>query len=480
VSVTVNAPPPADFTIGASPSSLSIVQGSGATSTISTSQVGSAGTVSLSASVNPADPGVTAALSATSLAAGGGSTLTVSAASDAILGSYTVTVTGTEGGFTHSVDVAVTVSAPAPADFGIAANPSSLALVQGDSGSSAIGTTQIGSAGTVNLSVSVDPPGAGVTASLADAAVAAGGGTTLTVATDATALGSYTVTVSGDEGGTAHSTTVSVTVNAPPPADFTLSATPSTQSVAQGGSASGSVGTTQVGSAGTVGLSIDVSPAGAGVTASLGAASLAAGGSTTYTVSAATDAAPGSYTVTVSGSEGAFAHSASIAVTVTPASCTNTTQLFGNPGFESGSVIWTSTPAVIDGTVNGSAPHSGSWKAWLDGYGRAHTDDVYQTVTIPASACSATLSFWLKIVTAETTTVTPFDTLTVTVRNSAGTVLSTLATWSNLNKSADYVQKSFDVSAFKGQTVRLQFHGVEDSSLQTSFFVDDTALNVVQ
>ena len=34
---------------------------------------------------------------------------------------------------------------------------------------------------------------------------------------------------------------------------------------------------------------------------------------------------------------------------------------------------------------------------WLDGYGRTHTDDLYQTVTIPAGACSATLSFWLKI-----------------------------------------------------------------------------------
>ena len=107
-------------------------------------------------------------------------------------------------------------------------------------------------------------------------------------------------------------------------------------------------------------------------------------------------------------------------------------------------------------------------------------DDLFQTVNIPAGACSATFSFWLWIATAETTTVTPFDTLTVTVRNSAGTVLSTLATFSNLNRSSGYVQRSFDVSAFKGQTVRLQFHGVEDSSLQTSFIIDDTALTVTQ
>ena len=66
------------------------------------------------------------------------------------------------------------------------------------------------------------------------------------------------------------------------------------------------------------------------------------------------------------------------------------------------------------------------------------------------------------------------------MRNTSGTVLSTLATYSNLNKSTAYLQKTFDVSSFSGQTVRIQFHGVEDVSLQTSFFIDDTALTVVQ
>jgi len=135
---------------------------------------------------------------------------------------------------------------------------------------------------------------------------------------------------------------------------------------------------------------------------------------------------------------------------------------------------------VIDGSTSGSAPRTGSFKAWLDGYGTTHTDDLFQNVTIPAGACSATLSFWLKITTAETTTTTAFDKLTVTVRNTAGTVLATLATYSNLNKSSVYVQKSFDLTSFKGQTVRIQFHGTEDVSLQTSFFIDDTALTVTQ
>ncbi|HYX91899.1 MAG TPA: serine protease, partial [Myxococcaceae bacterium] len=113
-------------------------------------------------------------------------------------------------------------------------------------------------------------------------------------------------------------------------------------------------------------------------------------------------------------------------------------------------------------------------------YGTSHVDDLMQTVTIPAGACTATLSFWLWIATSETTTTTAFDTLDVTVEDTAGSVLSTLATYSNLNRSSSYVQRSFDISAFKGQTVVLHFHGVEDFSLQTSFLVDDTALNVTQ
>ena len=84
----------------------------------------------------------------------------------------------------------------------------------------------------------------------------------------------------------------------------------------------------------------------------------------------------------------------------------------------------------------------------------------------------------MHIDTAETTTTTAFDVLSVQVLNTSGTVLSTLGTFSNLNKAAGYTQRSFDVTAFKGQTIQIRFRGVEDSSLQTSFVIDDTALNV--
>ncbi|HXO40180.1 MAG TPA: carbohydrate-binding protein CenC, partial [Thermoanaerobaculia bacterium] len=121
---------------------------------------------------------------------------------------------------------------------------------------------------------------------------------------------------------------------------------------------------------------------------------------------------------------------------------------------------------------------TGSWKAWLDGYGTAHTDTMQQTVTLPVGITTATLSFWLHVDTAETSTTNAYDTLTVQIRDASGTVLATLATYSNLNANTGYVQKTFDVSSFKGQTIQVYLVGAEDSSLQTSFVVDDFALNV--
>lgn len=151
-------------------------------------------------------------------------------------------------------------------------------------------------------------------------------------------------------------------------------------------------------------------------------------------------------------------------------------QLLANPGFESGSTSWTSSSGVITSST-GQAARTGSYKAWLGGYGSATTDTLAQSVTIP-SGCAATLSFYLHIDTAETTTSTAYDTLKAQVLGSSGTVLATLATYSNLNAATGYTQRSFDLSGYAGQTVTVKFTGIEGSTLQTSFVIDDTALNV--
>ncbi|MFG2352198.1 M4 family metallopeptidase [Streptomyces sp. NPDC048521] len=181
-----------------------------------------------------------------------------------------------------------------------------------------------------------------------------------------------------------------------------------------------------------------------------------------------TAAGTSSTTVTVTDSTGATG-TATFTWTVSTGGgggCTSA-QLLSNPGFESGSTGWTATSGVIT-TDSGEASHGGSYKAWLDGYGSTHTDTLSQSVTIPAG-CKATLTFYLHIDTAETGT-TQYDKLTVT----AGS--KTLATYSNVNAASGYSQKSFDLSSLAGSTVTLKFNGVEDSSLQTSFVADDTAL----
>ncbi|MEV7120229.1 protease pro-enzyme activation domain-containing protein [Kitasatospora griseola] len=145
-------------------------------------------------------------------------------------------------------------------------------------------------------------------------------------------------------------------------------------------------------------------------------------------------------------------------------------QLLGNPGFETGTAApWTTSTGVVDNSAS-EAAHSGSWKAWMNGYGSAHTDTVSQSVAVPAG-CKAAFSFWLHVDTAETGT-TAYDKLTLSVNGTS------VATYSNLDKSTGYVQKTVDLSAYAGQTVTVKFTGVEDASLQTSFVIDDTALTV--
>jgi len=155
------------------------------------------------------------------------------------------------------------------------------------------------------------------------------------------------------------------------------------------------------------------------------------------------------------------------------------TQILGNTGFENGTntAPWVLTSGVINNT-SGEPPHSGLWDAWLDGYGTTHTDTAAQTVTIPAGKTSATLSYWLHIDTAEAPGSAAYDTLKLQVLNSSGTVLATLATFSNLNAAAGYQVHTANLKPYIGQKVTIKFTGSEDYSNQTSFVLDDVTLTV--
>jgi hypothetical protein len=142
-------------------------------------------------------------------------------------------------------------------------------------------------------------------------------------------------------------------------------------------------------------------------------------------------------------------------------------QLLKNPGFESGATYWSSTSGVIN--TDGAYAHSGVGYAWLDGYGYTHTDTLSQSVTIKAG-CKATLTYWLMISTQEGPG-TAYDFLKLQING------TTKQTFSNLN-AGPYAQHSLDLSAYAGQTVTIKWIGTEDASLATSFWIDDTAVNL--
>ncbi|MEZ0070231.1 endo-1,4-beta-D-glucanase Y [Streptacidiphilus sp. MAP12-20] len=272
-----------------------------------------------------------------------------------------------------------------------------------------------------------------------------------------------------------------------PAEDFSLSASPTAASVTAGQAATATV-STAVTSGRTESVSLTASGAPSGATVSFSPASVSSGGSSTMTVSTTSTVAAGSYPITVTGTAASGSHSASYTLTVTTSSgggCT-AAQLLGNPGFENGSTTapWTGTSTLgfnpITAASSAEPAHSGSWEAWLNGNGTADTDTVSQSVTIPTGCVSATLTYWQHIDTTENTSTATPDTFKVQLLNSSGTVLTTLATFSNLNKNTGYAQQSFSLVPYIGQTVKLKFTGTETDANggTTNFVIDDTALNV--
>lgn len=193
-----------------------------------------------------------------------------------------------------------------------------------------------------------------------------------------------------------------------------------------------------------------------------------------------TTAATSSVTVTAKDTTGASG-SATFSWTISAASGCGAQQLIQNGGFATGSLTpWTASSGVLTAASSShpSYPSTDPYLAWIDGYSGKHTDTLSQTVTIPASCTTATLSFWLYI-DSDDPTSKAYDTFTTQVLNSSGTVLATLGTLSNQNEGTGYVEHSYSMSSFIGQTITIKFTGTETlgGGYDTSFFEDDNALN---
>jgi Zn-dependent metalloprotease len=144
--------------------------------------------------------------------------------------------------------------------------------------------------------------------------------------------------------------------------------------------------------------------------------------------------------------------------------------LLSNPGFESGALFWSATAGVIGQYGANQPAHSGTWNAWLDGYGTTRTDKISQSVTIPAGS-SASLTFYVHTDTEEDPVYT-YDTMTVRAGSTA------LLRLSNLDATPGYQRWTLDLSAYVGQTILLSFTGVEDSWAATSFVLDDISVAI--
>jgi hypothetical protein len=223
------------------------------------------------------------------------------------------------------IDAAVLAHAKADAaaaagrknNFSISASPASRSVARGGVTSYTVSTAVTsGKAQTVRLSLAGLP--AGATGSFNPSSVTAGGSSTLTITTGGTTpTGTFTLTVTGAGTTTTHSTTVSLIVTAPPPPnDFSISASPSSQTVVQGSGTSYSVVTAVTsGSAQTVNLAVTGLPASA--SGSFNPSSVTAGGSSTLSVTTGTATPAGTFTLTITGTGTSATNSATVGLTVT-------------------------------------------------------------------------------------------------------------------------------------------------------------------
>ena len=411
---------PAGFTLTASPSSVTITQGSQGTSTISiTPSNGFSGNVTLSATGLPS--GVTAALSPDP--ASSSSTLTLTASATAATGTVTVTITGTSGALTNTTVLSLTVNALQ--SFSLSASPNAVTITQGNQGTSTITITPSnGFNGSVAFSATGLP--SGVTAGFSPNPASSSSTLTLTASATA-ATGTVTVTITGTSGSLTETTTISLAVTPAP--GYTLSANPSSLTIVQGSQGTSTITITPSnGFNGNVTLSATGLPS--GVTA--GFSPNPATSSSTLTLTASATAATGTATVTITGTSGSLTETTTISLTVTPApgftlsanpssltiaqgsQGTSTITITPSNGF-SGSVTFSAT-GLPSGVTAGFSPNPASSSSTLTLTASATAGTGTVTVTITGTSGSLTETTTISL------TVTPAPGYTLSANPSSLTI----------------------------------------------------------
>jgi hypothetical protein len=413
VALTVNVAP--GFTLSPSPASVTVLQGSTGTSTISVTDAGGfTGGVTLSATGLPS--GVTASFATNPTT--GSSVLTLTASSTASLGASTITIGGTSTSLSASTTIALTVAAPP--SFTLAPSASTLAVVQGSSNTDTVTVTGAnGFTGSVTLAATGLP--SGVTAAFATNPATGSSVLTLTASSTATIGGPATVTINGTSGTLTASTTIALTVNAPP--SFTLTRAASTLSVTQGSSSPDTITVTGAnGFTGSVTLAATGLPS--GVTASF--ATNPATSSSVLTLTASTTAAVGGpVTVTITGTSGTLTATTTIALTVNvPPSFTILAAPATVSIVQSGSATSTITVTSIGGFTGSVALTASGLPSGVSASFAAGTVSGTQVMTLTASSAASVGGPVTVTINGTSSTLTASTTIALTVTAAPGLTFS--------------------------------------------------------
>ncbi len=241
----------------------------------------------------------------------GKSVLTLTASSSAPNATATVTVTGTSGSLTVTTNFTVSVHTPS---FTLAASPGGITVNQGSSSTSTITVLpQYGFTGSVTLAVTSALP-TGVTASWGTNPTTGSSVLTLTASSSAPAA-TANVTITGTSGSLTATDTLSVTITGP---TFTLSSSGSLNIGQNSNGTSYVYVYPEYGFSGSVNLAVTGLPS--GVTASFSpnptSTSNNSIGTSILTLTASSTAALGTFTLTITGTSGSLTASTTLTLGV--------------------------------------------------------------------------------------------------------------------------------------------------------------------
>jgi hypothetical protein len=286
-----------------------------------------------------------------------------------ILGTAAIEVLGQSGAVENVWEGSVTVTDASAPDYTLQVTPPVCETVT--PGSSVVYnlavTPKNGFAGTVTLASFGAPPGSSAfsPAQLSFSASSQPQTATLTLNTSTTAkTKTYYPLITTFSANRLHDFQGMLTLSKSGGQDFTISATPSSQTVAAGSSTSYTVAVApQNGFTGTVALSASGLPSGA--TASFNPTSINGSGSSTLTVTTSSSTPAGSYTLTSTGTSGSLSHSATVTLTVSGTPPQPPSNLAAGAASSSAiNLSWTASPTsgvtydVFRSTTSGFTPAS--------------------------------------------------------------------------------------------------------------------------